>query len=64
MELLTTPQTFGDQLHCHRNGADSEYGIEACHAFAFQGVEAIAFSFLVKMLQSVLDGMKCSTNIA
>ena len=42
-------------LHCHGNGADSEHGIEARHTLALQGIEAVAFGFLVKMLQRVFD---------
>ena len=42
-------------LHCHRNGADSKHGIEACHALALQGIEAVSFGFLVKMRQRVFD---------
>ena len=42
-------------LHRHRNGAYSKHGIEARHAFALQGVEAVTLGLLVKMLQRVFD---------
>ena len=42
-------------LHRHGNGADSKHGIEARHPLALQGIEAVAFGFLVKMLQCVFN---------
>ena len=44
-------------LHCHWNGADGKDGVEACHALALQGVETVAFGFLVEMLQRVFDNL-------
>ena len=44
-------------LHRHGDGADSKDGVEACHALALQGVETVAFGFLVKMLQRVFDNL-------
>ena len=42
-------------LHRHGDGTDSKHGIKARHTFALQGIEAVAFGFLVKMLQRVFD---------
>ena len=42
-------------LHCHGNGADGKDGVETCHAPALQGVETVAFGFLVEVLQYVFD---------
>ena len=44
-------------LHCHRDGANCEDGVEAGHALAFQRVIATALSFLVKMIQDVLHNL-------
>ena len=42
-------------LHRHGDGADSKHGIKARHTLALQGIEAVAFGFLVEMLQRVFD---------
>lgn len=44
-------------FHRHRDGADGKDGVEARHALTLEGIKAVAFCFLVKMLQRVADDL-------
>ena len=44
-------------FHRHRDGADGKDGVEARHALTLEGIKAVAFRFLVKMLQRVADDL-------
>ena len=44
-------------FHCHRDRADGKDGVEARHTLTLEGIKAVAFRFLVKMLQRVADDL-------
>ena len=44
-------------FHRHRDGADGKDGVEARHTLTLEGIKAVAFRFLVKMLQRVADDL-------
>jgi len=44
-------------FHRHRDRADGKDGIEARHTLTLESVKAVAFRFLVKMLQRVADDL-------